>query len=356
MKNVNYEDTAAGKVAVVTLTNAKGAHVVLTSIGAGIVSLEAPDRAGKMADVVLGYGNIADYLGDGPAAGKIPGRYANRIAAGRFTLDGKEYRLPVNNGPNCNHGGNEGFHNRNWKLLDATENSAVFEYVSPDGEAGFPGTLTATAAYKWTDDYELQLTLTATTDKATPVNLTNHAYWNLAGHNAGTMLNHKLKLYASHYLPTDPTLIPVGRLAEVGGTPMDFRKPKAVGRDMRSDFPALNYGKGYDNCWPIDGADGTMRTAAVLFDEASGRKLEVVTDQPAAQVYGGNWLSDCPAGKDGAVYDDYDGIAIECQNYPDAPNKPQFPNSILRPGETYERHITFRLSALSPEGLADSEF
>lgn len=345
MKNVNYEDTAAGKVAVVTLTNAKGAHVVLTSIGAGIVSFEAPDRAGNMADVVLGYANIADYLGDGPAAGKIPGRYANRIAAGRFTLDGKEYRLPVNNGPNCNHGGNEGFHNRNWKLLDATENSAVFEYVSPDGEAGFPGTLTATAAYKWTDDYELQLTLTATTDKATPVNLTNHAYWNLAGHNAGTMLNHKLKLYASHYLPTDPTLIPVGELAEVGGTPMDFRKPKAVGRDMRSDFPALNYGKGYDNCWVIDDYEpGKEQTVAVMEDPKSGRKLEVVTDQPAVQVYTGNYLGGSPVGKSGRSYEDYDAVAIECQDMPDAPNHPNFPSTLLRPGEEYHRVIRFKFS------------
>lgn len=345
MKNVESIATPQGRIDLVTLTNAAGARCVLTSVGAGVTALEAPDRDGRLADVVLGYADPAAYFGDGPACGKIPGRYANRIARGIFSLDGKEYRLPVNNGPNCNHGGNEGFHNRNWTLVEATANTAQFRYVSADGEAGFPGELTATATYEWTDSFELRLTLEAVTDAPTVVNLTNHTYWNLAGHNAGSMLDHTLQLAASTYLPTDATLIPEGILAPVEGTPMDFRTPKAIGRDMKADFPALRYGKGYDNCWPVDGADGSMRTAAILTDPASGRTLTVVTDQPAVQVYGGNWLSGSPSNKAGRGYDDYDGVAIECQNYPDAPNKPQFPPAELRPGQKYLRHIVFKLQS-----------
>lgn len=341
--NIEKIDTPHGPVTLVTLTNGSGARCVLTTVGAGVVVLEAPDSNGVLADVVLGYADPAAYFGDGPAAGKIPGRYANRIARGCFSLDGNEYHLPINNGPNCNHGGPEGFHNRNWSLVEAGATKAVFRYVSADGEAGFPGELTATASYEWTDDFELKLTLRATTDAPTVVNLTNHTYWNLGGHNSGSMLDHELQLNASTYLPTDSTLIPEGVKAPVEGTPMDFRTAKAIGRDMGEDFAALKYGKGYDNCWPIDGADGTIREAAVLRHPASGRTLRVLTDQPAAQVYGGNWLSGCPANKAGRGYDDYDGIAIECQNYPDAPNKPQFPDAVLRPGEVYERHIIFNL-------------
>lgn len=345
MKDVEYVETEHGRVAIVTLTNAGGRRVRLSSVGAGVMSLEAADRAGNVADVVLGYADVNSYFGDGPAAGKVPGRYANRIARGRFCLDGTEYELPVNNGPNCNHGGDEGFHNRNWQLKEATGRTVQFEYVSRDGEAGFPGELHVTVSYEWTDADELQLTLRAVTDKATVINLTNHTYWNLGGHDCGTMLDHVLQINASRYLPTDATLIPTGELRAVDGTPMDFRRPKAVGRDMHADFDALHYGKGYDNCWPIDDADGTMRLAAVLQEPVSGRRLEVVTDQPAVQVYGGNWLTGSPEGKNGAQYKDYDGIAIECQNYPDAPNEPTFPNAVLRPGQEYVRHVTFRLTA-----------
>lgn len=344
MADIKYNDTKHGRVATVTLTNASGAKAVLTSVGAGLVALEAPDRDGKLADVVLGYADPESYFGDGPAAGKTPGRYANRIAGGRFVLEGETFSLPVNNGPNCCHSGPEGFHNRNWELLEATDSTARFQYRSPDGENGFPGNLTATVEYAWTDDFELKLTLSAVTDKATPVNLTNHTYWNLAGHAAGPMTDHELTIFASRYLPTDPTLVPTGALDPVEGTPMDFRSPKAVGRDMKADFPALNYGKGYDNCWCLDAYDAAMHLGAVLVEPASGRKLEVYTDQPAVQVYGGNWLAGCPEGKGGAVYTDYDAIAIECQNYPDAPNKPDFPDSILRPGQEYRRHITFKLT------------
>lgn len=337
----------AGEIDMLTLTNALGASVTLCSVGAGVAAVNVPDANGVLADVALGYANPADYLGDGPCAGKVPGRYANRIARGTFALDGKEYHLPINNGPNCNHGGPDGFHNHIWKVEKAEVNSVTFCYVSADGEAGFPGKLTARATYVWTDDNTLELTLTATTDAPTVVNLTNHSYWNLAGHNAGSVLGHKLQLMASRYLPTDNTLIPEGVLVDVEGSPMDFTQPKEIGRDIKVPFPALIYGKGYDNCWAIDGYEaGKMHTAAVLTDENSGRRLTVSTDQPGVQVYAGNWLSGCPANKAGRSYDDYDGVAIECQDFPNSPNTPAFPCTVLRPDETYCRHISFKFDTL----------
>lgn len=334
--------SAAGEITLLTLTAPSGASVTLSTLGAGVVAVNVPDRDGHLGDVALGYADPASYIGDGPAAGKCPGRYANRIALGRFTLDGKTYDLPVNNGPNSLHGGPDGFHNRNWSILSAAADKVEFSLVSPDGDAGYPGRLTVKASYEFTGD-ELRLTLEAVTDAPTVVNLTNHTYWNLNGHGAGTATGHLLQLNASRYLPTDDTLVPTGELAEVAGTPMDFTAPKEFGRDMKADFDALRFGKGYDNCWAIDSyIPGMMRAAAVLESPTTGRVLEVSTDQPGVQVYGGNWLEGSPTGKDGAVYHDYDAIAIECQDFPDAPNKPSFPPTVLRPGDRYCRHINFR--------------
>lgn len=334
--------SAKGVITLFTIVNESGASVVLSTFGAGIVGVNVPDRAGKLADVALGYASPDDYIADGPACGKIPGRYANRIAAGRFLLNGREYKLPINNGPNCNHGGNDGFHNRNWEVKETTSNSVTFSYLSKDLEAGFPGNLRAEAKYVWTDSNELQLTLKATTDAPTVVNLTNHAYWNLKGHDSGSVLDHLLRIEADKYLPTDETLIPTGELAPVEGTPMDFREFKAIGKDIKADFPALKIGKGYDACWVVrDYSQGVMRTVATLLDETSGRVLEIKSDQPGAQVYTGNWLSGCPTNKNGRGYDDYDGVAIECQNFPNSPNTPEFPSSVLCPGEEYLRHISF---------------
>ena len=311
-------------------------------MGAGIVSIIVPDRNGNLADVVLGYRNPADYLADGPCAGKIPGRYANRIAAGRFAIDGQEYTLAINNGPNALHGGPTGFQNRVWQAREVAPGCIEFAYHSADGEEGYPGNLVVTATYTWDDDCTLTLALKAVTDKATVVNLTNHTYFNLAGHDSGSVLDHQLQLYASRYLPTDPTLIPLGEMAPVAGTPMDFTAPKALGADIKADFPALKYGKGYDNCWVIDDYQpGVVRLAARLHDERSGRTLEVSTSQPAVQVYTGNWLDGSPTSKSGHEYHDYDAVAIECQDMPDAPNKPQFPSILLRPGQQYHRIIKF---------------
>lgn len=334
-----------GDITLLTLVNARGASVTLSTLGAGIVSIIVPDSHGNLADVVLGYDNPADYMADGPCMGKIPGRYANRIALGRFTLDGIERRLAVNNGPNALHGGPTGFQNRLWTVARTTGNSVTMTYTSADGEEGYPGQLTAEATYTWDDTSTLRLTLSAVTTAPTVVNLTNHTYFNLGGHNSGTALHHTLRLGASRWLPTDATLVPTGELAPVASTPMDFTTAKKVGRDMGADFPALRYGKGYDNCWVIDDADGlTLRVAAELHDPTSGRTVTVATTQPGVQIYTGNWLDGSPRGKDGAVYADYDGIAIECQDFPDAPNRPAFPSTVLRPGDRYERVIEMRFT------------
>lgn len=334
-----------GEITLYKLTNAKGASVVVSSLGAGIVSVEVPDRDGRLDDVVLGYADPADYFYDGPCAGKVPGRFANRIAKGKFELDGKAYSLAINNGPNHLHGGPEGFQNRIWD--SAVEGDAVvFSRVSPDGEEGYPGTLTVKAVYTWSDDCELRLHLTATTDATTIVNLTNHAYWNLDGHNAGPVFDHDMTLACSRYLPTDDTLIPTGEMAPVASTPMDFTSKKRIGKEIKADFPALNYGKGYDNCWIVDEwTPGTLREVATLESPRSGRRLTVATTQPAVQVYTGNWLAGSPANKAGRSYDDYDGVAIECQHMPDTPNHADFPTCRLEPGQTLDETISFRFSA-----------
>ena len=322
-----------------TLTNAKGASVQLSSMGAGIVSVKVPDRDGKLDDVVLGYSNPLDYFADGPCAGKIPGRFANRIAKGRFVLDGKEYELPVNNGPNHLHGGPEGFQNKVWESR-VNDGAVEFLYVAEDGEMGYPGNLKAVARYEWSEENELRLTLTAECDAPTIINLTNHAYFNLNG--KGNVLRHRLRLNADRYLPTDETLIPTGCVDKVAGTPMDFRREKTLGKDIKKDFPALVYGKGYDACWIInDYEPGQIQEAAELYSSTSGRTLKVSTTQPGIQVYTGNWLEGCPEGKRGRIYHDYDGVALECQHFPDSPNRPEFPSTVLKKGKTFHEAIIF---------------
>lgn len=334
--------TACGKeIFLYTLKNASGAYVQLSNVGAGLVAAVVPDKDGNMADVVLGYPDPMSYFGDGPCAGKVPGRYANRIALGRFSLDGKEYVLPVNNGPNHLHGGPEGFQNKVWESRE-NEGGVEFLYYSEDGEMGYPGALKVVARYEWTEENELRLTLTAESDAATVVNLTNHAYFNLNGEGNGNILGHVLRLNASEYLPTTDSLIPLGESAPVAGTPMDFVNEKVIGTEIKADFPALKYGKGYDNCWVIDGVEpGQIQEAAYLYAPESGRTLTMFTTQPGVQVYTGNWLSGCPAGKNGHIYEDYYGVAIECQNFPDAPNQADYPSAVLRPGEVYGQAIIF---------------
>lgn len=332
-----------GEITIYKLINENGASVEISTLGAGIVSICVPDKNGNLADVVLGYVNPSDYIYDGPCAGKVPGRYANRIAKGKFTVNGKEYNLAINNGPNALHGGPEGYQNQIWNSkIDG--NSVVLTHFSPDGDEGYPGNLIVSAKYTWTDANELTLELQATSDADTVINLTNHAYFNLSGEGSGSVLEHKLKLEAHKYLPTDDTLIPTGAFDEVEGTPMNFISEKRLGDEIKNDFPALKYGKGYDNCWVIDNWDGNIKDVAVLSDEKSGRVLTVATNQPAIQVYTGNWLEGCPVSKSGLQYHDYDGVALECQGMPDAPNKPQFPSQLLKAGDIYKRTIIFKFS------------
>lgn len=325
-----------------TITNASGASVVLCNVGAAIVSINVPDRNGKLGDVVIGYGKAESYFADGPCSGKVPGRFANRIAKGKFTLDGVEYTLPINNGPNHLHGGPEGFQNQVWESRKS-KGGVEFMYISADGEMGYPGNMKVVVRYDWSENNELQLTFSAKSDRKTIVNLTNHVYFNLNG--KGSVLRHYLKLNASEYLPTDETLIPLGESEPVAGTPMDFLNMKTIGRDINKDFPALKYGKGYDACWCIDGyMPGQLQDAAELYSKVSGRVLKVVTTQPGVQIYTGNWLNGCPVGKRGRIYHDYDAVAIECQHYPDSPNKPEYPSVVLEAGKTFREAIIFAFS------------
>ncbi len=337
-------NTVLGECELWTLENSRGERVKLSSLGAGIIGVEVPDRLGNIENVALSYANKPDYYNDGPCMGKIPGRYANRIARGKFSIDGREYNLAVNNGPNALHGGPTGFQNRLWKG-EIIPGGVRFRYDSADGEEGYPGNLKVSADYIWNDKSILTLRLSAVTDKPTVVNLTNHTYWNLDGADAGKVLDHKMKIKASRWLPTDDTLVPLGMLADVKETPMDFLHLKRIGEDMEKDFPALRYGKGYDNCWVLDCENGEMvEEAVILHSDKSGRTLTVSTDQPGVQIYTGNWLSGSPKNESGRSYEDYDGVAIEAQGFPDAPNNPSFPSQRLNPGDLYERTIRFHFS------------
>lgn len=334
-----------GDITLFRIENRSGASVELSSLGAGITSVIVPDKFGTLGEVALGYGNPDDYMSDGPCMGKIPGRYANRIAKGHLEVEGKTYQLNINNGPNALHGGPGGFQNHIWGA-ELIPNGVRFTYVSKDGEENYPGNLTVTAQYSWSEDNELTLVMEAHTDSPTVVNLTNHAYFNLEGAESGSVLKHKLQLKASHYLPTDDTQIPTGELAPVEGTPMDFRTPKEIGIDIHADFKPLKIGKGYDHCWALDQWEKgkLMEGAVMLAAPSSGRVLTISSTQPGVQVYTGNWLSGSPLNRAGKSYEDYDGVAIELQGFPDAPNKPEFPSQELKPGDKYTETIKFAFS------------
>lgn len=331
-----------GDILLFKMENPSGASVEVSSLGAGITSVRVPDKNGEIGEVALGYANPADYMADGPCMGKIPGRYANRIAKGHLEIDGITYQLSINNGPNALHGGPEGFQNHLWEA-EIIPNGVRFKYLSKAGEEHYPGSLTAIAEYTWSDDNVLTLVMKATTDAPTVVNLTNHAYFNLDGADAGSILRHKLKLKASRYLPTDETQIPTGEFTPVADTPMDFTASKEIGKDIDKDFQPLKIGKGYDHCWVIDEwKKGKLVEEAVVLEAAeSGRVLTISSTQPGVQVYTGNWLSGCPLNKSGKSYNDYDGVAIEMQGFPDSPNKKNFPSQRLNPGEEYKETIKF---------------
>lgn len=335
-----------GEITLFRIENSRGSAVELSTLGAGITGVWVPDREGRIENVALAYADPSDYIGDGPCMGKCPGRYANRICKGNLEVDGVVYRLAINNGPNALHGGPEGFQNRIWDA-EKLDDGVRFTYRSADGEENYPGALVVTATYRWSEDDVLLLDFHAESDRDTVVNMTNHAYWNLDGADSGSVLGHEMRIRASRWLPTDDTQIPTGEFAPVAGTPMDFTESVKIGKDIKADFEALRIGKGYDHCWVLDGwAPGKMTENAVeLRGGCSGRCLSVSTDQPGVQIYTGNWLAGSPKNRSGRSYEDYDGVAIEMQGFPDAPNKPEFPSQLLRKGEAYDRRILFAFSA-----------
>lgn len=328
-----------------TIRNANGCEVQLCNIGASIVSVKSPDRDGKMDDIVLGYKDAMSYFGDGAASGKSVGRVANRIAKGKMTVDGVEYSLEINNGPNHLHGGSKGFANQLWEGRVET-NRVVFSRTSPDGEQNYPGELYVEAGYYFSDDNELEITYVAKSDKNTVVNLTNHVYWNLAGEGSGqTILDHELQLNCSRVLEMDPTQIPTGEYLDVKGTPQDFTTWRKFGDEILSEFNHMKDFKGYDHFFVLDGwQPNILAKVGELRHEVTGRKVEVLSSQAGAMVYTGNWLEGgCPVTKSGGRYQDYSGVAIECQNYPNAVNEPRFPTVELKAGDTYCQKIVFKL-------------
>ncbi|MFD6193212.1 aldose epimerase family protein [Streptomyces sp. NPDC060275] len=316
-----------------------GTRMKVLSYGGVVQSLEIPDRRGRYANVSLGFDNIEDYVARSPHFGALIGRYGNRIAKGRFTLDGKEYQLSVNDGENSLHGGALGFDYRVWDVEPFTEGSdtgLVLHYTSVDGEMGYPGTLRAKVTYTLTRRGDWRIDYEATTDKATVVNLTSHVYWNLAGEGSGTIEDHELSIAASRFTPTDAGLIPTGELARVSGTPFDFRRAKPVGRDIRDAHPQLVTAKGFDHNWVLDkGITDRPEHIATLRDHASGRTLRIATDQPGLQFYSGNFLDGTLTGTGGSLYRQGDALCLETQHFPDSPNQPSFPSTVLRPGQTY---------------------
>ena len=329
-----------------TLRNAGGLEAEILTYGGTLRALRAPGRDGQMADIVLGFDDLEGSLGPHPYLGSLIGRYANRIRAGRFSLGGATYTLAVNNGPNHLHGGPGGFHRVLWEAqpLDAPDGpSLTLAYSSPDGEEGYPGRLSVVVSYTLTDRNDLRIDYEARADRETVVNLTNHAYFNLAGE--GTIHGHELQLAASRFLPIDETSIPLGELRSVVGTPFDFRRPALIGPRLEADDPQIRLAQGFDHCYVIDKTPGELAFAARVVEPESGRTLEVYTTQPGVQLYTGNFLTaeGTIVGKGGRAYPQYGALCLETQHFPDSPNQPQFPSTVLRPGEHYRQTTVYRL-------------
>lgn len=335
-----------------TLTNARGARADITDYGAIVVRLFVPDRAGKLDDIVLGYDRVEDYVRATPYFGAIVGRFGNRIANGLFTLDGEVHPLATNNTPNgkpCHlHGGDVGFDKVLWTAVPEVLDGAptlTCRYFSRDGEEGYPGNLDVTVVYTLTNDNRLRVDYTATTDRATPVNLTQHSYFNLKGEGRGDILDHELTLNASRYTPVDAGLIPIGELASVGGTPFDFTTPHRIGARVNAPHDQLKFAGGYDHNFVLDGPARQLAFAARVSEPTTGRVLEVHTEEPGLQFYCGNFLDGTNVGKSGVAYPHRSGFCLETQHFPDSPNQPAFPNTILRPGQTYRTTTVFTFTA-----------
>ena len=350
MKKQPFGKTQDGQaVDLYTLANRSGMEVSITNFGGIVVTLKVPDRHGKINDVVLGYDNLAGYATNPAYFGALIGRYGNRIAHGQFTLDGATYRLFKNDGDNTLHGGEVGFNKRLWtgKDVSGTEGPALeLSYLSKDGEEGFPGNLNVRVTYTLTDTNELRIDYFATTDKPTVVNLTNHSYFNLAGQGNGDILGHEVTLHADRFTPVGQTLIPTGELRAVKGTPFDFTKLTAIGARINQDDQQLKFGRGYDHNWVLNsGGKGGPSLAAEAYDPKTGRVLDVLTTEPGVQFYTGNFLDGTIHGKDGKVYNLRDGFCLETQHFPDSPNHPSFPSTVLRPGQEYKTSTMFKFSS-----------
>jgi aldose 1-epimerase len=327
------------KVDLYTLTNANGLVARITNYGGTVTELWVPDRNGKPGDILLGFDNLKDYEEKSPYFGCIIGRYGNRIGNAEFTLDGKEYKLAANDGKNTLHGGNKGFDKVVWDakpIMTANGPALKLHYLSKDMEEGYPGNLDVTVTYTLTNDNELKIDYMATTDKPTVCNLTNHNYYNLDGQGNGDILGQILMINADHYTPVDSGLIPTGVIAPVKGTPFDFTKPTAIGARINNDNTQLKYGKGYDHNWVLNKKDEEMSLAATVYAPQTGRVLTIYTNEPGIQFYSGNFLDGTITGKDGKVYKHRYAFCLETQHFPDSPNKPNFPSTTLRPGETYK--------------------
>jgi aldose 1-epimerase len=336
-----------GKVTLYTLTNASGAEAKIINFGATVVSLKVPDKQGKLRDVVLGYDDLASYVKDKDFFGVTVGRFGNRIGAGKFTLDGKTYQLDLNNGPNHLHGGAHGIYKRLWKAEPAKSKdgpAVKLTYVSPDGEEGYPGKVTLTLTYTLTNKNGLRLDYRATTDKPTILNPAHHAYWNLSGDPTLTILDEELTIDADKTTPVDAGLIPTGKLADVTGTPFDFRKATKIGARIDAKDEQLGFGKGYDHNWVLRTPGKKVRKVLELFDPRSGIVMQILTDQPGMQFYSGNFLNGTIHGKNGVAYQHRTAVVLEAQLFPDAPNHPNFPSAVLRPGQTYTQTTTYQFS------------
>jgi len=345
MKGAPFGKSPDGEtIEIFTLKNAKGMEARIITWGGALVSLRVPDAHGQLGDVVLGYDDMDGYLKNTAYFGALIGRYGNRIGNARFSLDGHEYHLYANDGKNSLHGGKRGFDKRVWTVLNATDHSLELRYVSPDGEEGYPGTLTSTVRYTVAPDNSLHLNYTETTDKDTVQNLTNHTYWNLAGAGSGEIVDEDIQINADRFTPVDSGLIPTGELRSVAGTPLDFRKPMKIGARIDSNDEQIKLGKGYDHNFVLNRSGDGLVLAARVHDPKSGRVMEVLTTQPGVQFYTSNMLKGPMKGKDGQVYNYRGALCLETHHFPDSPNKPNFPSTELKPGQTFHSETVYRFS------------
>lgn len=349
LEEASYGKLSTGEEAkLITITNSQGTEATFTDFGAILVSLKTADRNGKIADITHGYDTIKGWENQGSYMGATAGRYANRIAKGQFSIDGKEYKLVTNNGPNHLHGGTKGFdkylyESKTFQTDDAA--GVIFTRTSKDGEEGYPGNLKTTVIYTLNNDNELKVEMKATTDKTTIVNIAHHTYWNLTGNPKNTILGHQLQLNASYYVPVDKTLIPTGEIRDVKGTPFNFTSPKLIGKEINAKNTQLEYGNGYDHCWVVDGKPNELRQVAVLHDPKTGRTMELIANQPGVQFYAGNFLDGKVPGKAGEKYQFRTAMCLETQVFPDSPNQLKFQSPILLPNQEYYHVMIHKFSA-----------